>query len=154
MTLVVIATPFAVSMRLQERAAFAQQAEVRVEMLGRSASNYVINELNNKTSLSKDQTPDYDGKSEFQIAIDALAMGEKEAGDLNDPKGKIVSVEVSDEQSKINLNSVSAITLGNLFGAGQIQEPVTEDADEIVLDDATGFYSDGKSGTIDGYVNS
>lgn len=161
MALVVIATPFAASMRLQEHSARNQQAQIEVENLGRSLRNEAIRQLNNVTSRAKDPTPLWDSRSEWaSIVPDAAAMGYTEAADpkgntissLTDPRGYVGSVEITDEQGKINLNSCTALALGNLLASGLLEEPLADDADEIVLDDASRFYSDGKPGTLDGYV--
>ena len=108
--LMIIATPFAISMRLQERGSRNQAAQARAEIAAESVGNWAKAYIF-QTCRARDPHPEYDTIDEFTpdlSAIDGEMLG-LATKNLQDPYGTIVDVEVQDEQAKINANSATPI---------------------------------------------
>ncbi|MBI4585236.1 MAG: hypothetical protein HY717_14580 [Planctomycetes bacterium] len=71
---------------------------------------------------------------------------------FRDPRGLTASVEVADEQGKINLNTATPILLANLFGSSVLERPLHPGDAVMVLEDAGPFRDDGDPRTVDGAV--
>ena len=85
------------------------------------------------------------------------APSDPNAGDdgivsYRDPQGITASVEVTDEQGKINLNSAPPTLIANVFGVGQLARALKAGEDTIHLEDASMFRGDDDPLTIDGAV--
>jgi len=123
-TLAVIATPFALSMRSLESSALLgfEQAAARADAeLALAAAR---GRLENTHPMYDLATPWVDGPDEVQP--DDLRT---RAPDLlpRDPTGTIASIEVADESGKVHLGTASPFLLGNLLGG---RTTLTADVDE------------------------
>ncbi|MBI3096705.1 MAG: hypothetical protein HYY93_00435 [Planctomycetes bacterium] len=118
--LAVIATPFAISMMLQERSSRNYQKDVQARMAAEGAKNHAIAALLRTHDSSERRggaapfdTPDSDSLEE--LAVDwsepSDLAGKTEVGN---PRGDIWGVTVEDEQGKINLRSAPDYVLANL----------------------------------------
>jgi hypothetical protein len=175
-SLVAVATPFLVSMRLSEKSSKNFLDNVKAQEIARGALNHTIFSLyrthdceerdrllatiltgsgqRQKTSLS-DQifaTPDFDLLGEFDITFPRQTASGGSSRSFADPTGAIWSAQVQDEQAKINLNSATPWLIANLMGVAQLTEDVDVKETEIKLTDTTPFYADTDPETIDGYV--
>jgi hypothetical protein len=72
--------------------------------------------------------------------------------DFQDPRGVTASVEVSDEQGKINLNSAPPHLIAAVFGTSQLARPLAPKDSVVYLDDATVFRGDAEAESVDGAV--
>lgn len=111
--LMLIAAPFALSMRRMESSALlsADQEGARAGALAALAA---------AERHLEDTHPFYDLDSPHADTLDELLppdLGERFAGQLDrDPRGAVRSVRVEDEQGKVHLPTASVYLLGNLFG--------------------------------------
>ncbi|MHC4777201.1 MAG: hypothetical protein ACYTFG_01350 [Planctomycetota bacterium] len=163
LALVAIATPFTVSMQLQEKSSRTILYQAQAKLLAESARNYAVARLyRTHETLEKSgrygspfNTPDWDTQEEFGVEMDLETQKDilgKLDVNLTDPRGLLWSVDVEDEQAKVNLNSITPWILGNLMGSAILAEPLSEESPEVEVDDASGFYRDDDPGTVDGYI--
>ncbi len=160
MALVIIATPFAVSMQLQEKTSRSFVHETQARMLAEGARNYAVSQLmQSHESCEKTgkydapyNTPDWDTIDEFSLKVDLPVIAGRKGLSFLNPKGLMWSVSASDEQAKININASTPWLIGNLMGAAVLAEPLSAETATVIVDDARGFYTDGDSDTIDGYL--
>jgi len=149
--LMVIAVPFAITMRMGYERSRAHNARTRaqhqVDSIMRFLEAYLVRttervELENRAADRKvaNADPEVDTPAEFTPTLSeiALALGNTEA-ELQDAYGTIVGWEVDDENGKLNLNSASFFALGNLLGLSVLGEELSEGGREITLEDATAF---------------
>ncbi|MHC4781185.1 MAG: hypothetical protein ACYTFG_21635, partial [Planctomycetota bacterium] len=163
LALVAIATPFTVSMQLQEKTSRMNFTRAQARVLAEGARNYAVSRLyRTHETLEKSgvnphpfNSPDWDTLEEFEVEMDLEARKDL-AGrcevNLVDPKGFLWHVEVEDEQAKVNLNSTTPWAVGNVLGSAILTEAVSEESGELEVDDTTGFFSDGRPDTVDGYL--
>ncbi len=71
---------------------------------------------------------------------------------FKNPRGVYATSRVVDEQGKVNINSAPANVIASLFGSTMLIQPFDLKDDEMVVDDASVFRSDGNPKTIDGAV--
>ncbi|MBV8879802.1 MAG: hypothetical protein JO332_07560, partial [Planctomycetaceae bacterium] len=122
MALAIIATPFVLSMILQERTGTAARYLSQADYGADGAKNYAIWRLmpsldplerRNPQGLSSSYT--YDTDQEFDIRLDEDPLRSKLK--IADPKGAIWGISVQDEQGKLNTrtcNPEALRTLSNL----------------------------------------
>ncbi len=141
MALILIATPFALSMRGQYETAVYDSASIKATLLAESAVVFAKGHLRGSCQ-PHDDTPEYDDLEEFEVELDELR-------DLlleDDKQGSksLLSVQVWDEQARISVNSASPDLLGNIFGlrTSLSTELGAEDI-EIAVEDASLFDPDG-----------
>lgn len=136
--LAVIATPFAISMMLQERTSRNYQKDVQARMAAEGAKNHAIASLLRSHDSNERRggaeapfdTPDCDGLDELQVDWEAPSdlAGRTEVGN---PRGAIWGVTVQDEQGKINLRSAPDLVLDNLRS---IVDPTTIDMRNLLTE--------------------
>jgi hypothetical protein len=85
-------------------------------------------------------------------ATTAAPAGEPIAVSFADSRGISAGAEVADEQGKLHLDTAPPQTLGSLFGVGVLIEALEPKDSILVLEEASGFWSDGDASTIDGAV--
>ncbi|MGH7145096.1 MAG: hypothetical protein ACREJ2_13365 [Planctomycetota bacterium] len=71
---------------------------------------------------------------------------------LGNPQGEFLDVGVTDEQSKLNINTVPCRVLGNLLASALATMEVDSTTTSISVDDSSQFYDDGNPNTVDGYI--
>lgn len=71
---------------------------------------------------------------------------------FRDPRGVYATARVIDEQGKVNINSAPPNVIAALFGVSELKQRLDLRDDEIVLEDASQFRTDGNPDTIDGAV--
>ena len=124
MALVVIATPFAVSMQLQEKTSRSFVQETRARLLANGVRNYAVAQLmRTHESCEKTgeygapfNTPDWDTLDEFKVTLDLAQIENRPELSFLDPQGMMWSVAVADEQSRVNVNFATPWLMGNLMG--------------------------------------
>ena len=141
LALVAIATPFALSMRNQDRAAATQVHRSRAESTV-EAGLALAEEVLVRTSPGVDPTPHWDGPEELSVRL----KSELEAyeANANDPTGSIWSVSASDEQGRVDVNHCSPFLLSNLFSGSFLTGEFEEDETaELRVGDADPFADQG-----------
>ncbi|BBM88144.1 type II secretion system protein GspK [Candidatus Uabimicrobium amorphum] len=138
--LVIIAIPFASSMAVEKRASQNTLAKAQAKMATKGAINYALarltqtHDMRERESDATHKTPFADSPDEYNIDIKLPAM------DTNNPRGQIWSVDVQDEQGKINLHSATPWLLGNLI-ASAIAEELATDSDSTITVDSTSQFT-------------
>ncbi len=159
--LLVIATPFAVSMRLQERTSKGFAAEARAEMAARAARELAVQTLAaghedaerlRAAAAAQLASSGEDVDDAAELAVVLQDLGGATAFRVGDPKGTILAAEVRDEQGKLNLNSASELAIGNLLGSTELLVDVGPATQELVVADGSVFFSDEDPKTYDGIV--
>jgi hypothetical protein len=119
MALAIIATPFVLSMILQERTGTAARYLSQADYGADGAKNYAIWRLmpsldplerRNPQGLSSSYT--YDTEQEFDVHLDEDPLKSKLK--VADPKGSIWGITVQDEQGKLNTKTCNVSALQNL----------------------------------------
>ncbi|WP_372371529.1 LamG-like jellyroll fold domain-containing protein [Candidatus Uabimicrobium sp. HlEnr_7] len=134
--LVIIAIPFASSMAVEKRASQNTLAKVQAKMATKGAINYAIAQLSKSHDMKErdeNATPFSDAPQEQEIKIDLPRI------DTNNPYGEIWSVDVQDEQGKVNLHSATPWLLGNLIASAITQEQATDSHTTISVDSTSRF---------------
>lgn len=124
--LVLIATPFAVSMRNLESSALLGRAQVQARAGAQLAVAAATRQLADTHPAFDLQSPHVDRRAE--LFPDDLADRFK---DLlpRDPRGAVRSVTVADESGKVHLGTASLSLLGNLLGGRTVLAEPLEPAD-------------------------
>ncbi|MHC4938844.1 MAG: hypothetical protein ACYTHK_07745 [Planctomycetota bacterium] len=153
--LMVIAVPFAISMRMGQERSEVNNARRRAQAMVDSILNfqkaYLLQttervEIENRSNSVKGKFSDpyMDNNSEIQPRIDDMATSLGVSPDeLEDPYGLIAGFQVEDENGKINLNGCSFFALGNLMGMGVLTEDLNPEDTEISISDTTNFPEQG-----------
>lgn len=160
--LIAIAAPFALSMRLEERSARGYSASIRAELAARAARDLAVRRLMDAhpdalrraaiAAQALDDSPeDFSDPTQLRLPLVAPLPGETLFA-VRDPRGTMLQAEIEDEQGKVDLNSATGELLGNLLGAAALLAPVDAATKELLLDDASPFFSDGNPETIDGLL--
>ncbi|MCK5579126.1 MAG: hypothetical protein KAI63_06355, partial [Planctomycetes bacterium] len=118
--LMVMATPFAVSMVYKEKIGRNTFHRSQTDVAATGARNHAISLLyrthdffeNSDECQPPFNTPDYDTRAE--LAVDFKTNGLDTIISLSNPKGKIWDVKVQDEQGKINITSAPVRVFSNL----------------------------------------
>lgn len=71
---------------------------------------------------------------------------------LQNARGDFLDVKITDEQSKLNINTVPCRVLGSLLASCLTTQPVDSTSLTFSVDDASQFYDDGNPQTVDGYI--
>ncbi|MCZ6688190.1 MAG: hypothetical protein O7H41_01100, partial [Planctomycetota bacterium] len=157
--LVIIGTPFVLSMRTHELGSRRIQAGVQARFLAEAAVNRAIRmTMESHEQLerlgSDPQGVDYDLFSEFQMLMQSLDIeGQTATLRWRDSRGSLLEATIYDEQGKININSAPGFTLGNLLGVTELVEDLNPKDTEMKVRSVEGeFFSDGDPMTLDGYV--
>ncbi len=159
--LLALALPFALSMKLQDRSAKAFASEARARMSARAGQNHARGFLDTthpayerQRSLAQgDQASpgeDLDDLDELSLQIDGFSG--MDSWDTRSTTGTILSVQIRDEQGKVNINHCAPYLLGNLLGATVLAFDVDEDSQALTVEDPTVFYTDNDPQTLDGIV--
>lgn len=134
-SLAVIATPFALSMRNQDRAAALLAYNNRAVEGVRSTARVAAEQLA-QSDPSIDPTPHWDGPDELTVRLDLKAYSKN----VNDPTGSIWSARADDAQGKIDVNHCSPFLLGNRIGAAFVASPIEADeANELRVSSGDGL---------------
>ncbi len=139
--LMVIAVPFAITMRLSYERSVANRARLlaqrKTDSILRLLEGYLqrtterVEIDNRERQIDADNTdPEVDTHSEIMPSeldvADALGVSPEE---LRNPYGTIVGWHVEDENGKININNASFFAVGNLLGlsvlSGKLEESST-----------------------------
>ncbi|MHC4849044.1 MAG: hypothetical protein ACYTEG_11400, partial [Planctomycetota bacterium] len=149
--LMVIAVPFAISMRMgQERSAVnnaRRRAQSTVDSIINFQKAFLLQttervETENRSAgvKGKYSDPYMDNVAEIQPSIgDMAASLGVPPENLEDPYGLIAGFRVEDENGKINLNGATFFAIGNLMGLAILTEELSPEATEIALSDTTNF---------------
>ena len=134
--LLLIAIPFSLSMRDHRQSAttFAAGTHARLgvdAVLAKAKADLL------RTHESLDETPDFDTLAELEVSLEGLPFP------VSDPRGRMWSVSVEDEQGKIQLDAASPFLLGNLLGVARVTTPVAPGDSFVSVDDASAFPEDG-----------
>src|SRR5262245_4255800 len=118
LALAIIATPFVLSMILQERTGTAARYLSQADYGADGAKNYAmwrlmlsVDHIERRASGGAGSSYYYDTETEFDIRLDDDL---KSRVKISDPKGSIWGVAVQDEQGKLNTRTCSETALKNL----------------------------------------
>jgi hypothetical protein len=159
--LIIIATPFLISMRLQEKVSKSIAWKVRAKHVARGALRHAVNVLcdthedterlnffNNTSGTFN--TIDYDDGSELTVTFDDVS---RDANfHMANSSGTIWDARIEDENGKININSAPPLLISNLLGVSVLAESINAMDSTIPLEDTTPFYTDRNAETVDGFV--
>lgn len=117
--LAIIAGPFVVSMIFHQSQSKHLLGAERARLAARTAASHAIAQLL-RTDMTYEFdtagcTPYSDTQQEYQVSFDELIQGTRQIVQTRNPNGTMLSVEVSDEQSKVNLNTAPLLLLQNLL---------------------------------------
>ena len=149
--LMVIAVPFAISMRLGYERSVQNNARVKAKRQVDSTMRFLEavlvktterveseNRLNKSTDINNN--PEKDTFAEFTPSkrdmADALGVSESE---LEDAYGTILGYSVEDENGKLNINTASFFAIGNLLGLSMLTAEMSEGSSSITLENAADF---------------
>jgi hypothetical protein len=142
MALLLIATPFAVSMRDHRVTVTMIDSANRAQEDLVSVRGRVVGYLARTTHFATDETPEVDGPAEFEAAVNLEDVGDLDG--VRNSRGTIWSAGIEDEQAKINVNAASPFALANLFGARTVLSEKVSDSDaEIPIEDSSIFDPEG-----------
>ncbi|MHC4223209.1 MAG: hypothetical protein ACYSUN_04395, partial [Planctomycetota bacterium] len=150
--LIVIAVPFAISMRLGYERSEAANARVRAQQQVDSTLAFLEAYMSSSTErveiMNRDQggedeinsNPEIDATEELSVSVSDLAttLGVS-AEEIKNPYGTILGWSVEDENAKFNINSASCFALGNLLGLSVVSGDTPETANAIELENADAF---------------
>ena len=167
--LVMIGTPFVVSMRLQEKGSQVEVANYKAALLSRSVRNHAIAELYHTCPsrepderLSSDLPEEHrpwarriDSHEEIVTTpfrdLEFQSFGDHDRPPSLAPSLQGLKVEV--EQGKVDVNSAPATLLGQLLGGSLLSEDVTAvDSFRIPVEETSRFATDNDPETVDGVV--
>ncbi len=149
--LMVIAVPFAITMRLGLERSETHNARGRAKQIVDSTirileaslvrtTERVEIERFNQQIIDVAADPECDPQSEIEPTLQQLADTlSMDPADLQDPYGVIVGWSVEDENGKLNINNCSPFALGNLLGMSPLAAELSESASDIQLEDASMF---------------
>jgi type II secretory pathway component PulK len=123
MALVIIATPFSVSMRNHNESATDLLSRTRARSECEALRNLALEQLKQTHPVFDTLSPHADQAKEWDVKPDELPLGFS----TRDPKGKIWSLRIDDLQGRINLNSASIYLIANLLG---LRTHLSEDMDQ------------------------
>ncbi|MDF1666525.1 MAG: hypothetical protein P1V97_32550, partial [Planctomycetota bacterium] len=107
--LVIIATPFALSMRMHERSSLRYDASGRARHIAKAGRGLAINQLINSHSSIESQgnanDHEFDGLGEF--ILDNGAIQGLSSLTQNDAQGEMYKVDIADELGKLDINTAS-----------------------------------------------
>src|SRR5579862_9332747 len=119
MALAIIATPFVVSMILQERTGTTARYLSQADYGADGAKNYAIwrlmpslDPLERRSPQGLSSSYTYDTDREFEVHLDEDPLRSKLK--IEDPKGSIWGIAVQDEQGKLNTKTCNVNALQNL----------------------------------------
>ncbi len=143
--LILIAIPFVRSMRIEKRATSNQLSKVKAKLIAQGAFEYSLSQLSRSDDTleryaSQDKifkTPGFDSTQESEVNFVFPNYRAK------NPKGDLWSVEVEDEQGKIDLNSASPWLIGNLMASAICLRTVDKEG-SIIRVDSTAHFPDEK----------
>ncbi|HIA28162.1 MAG TPA: hypothetical protein EYN79_08645, partial [Planctomycetes bacterium] len=167
--LVAIGTPFAISMKLQERGSFHSTAREEADLAVTSARNHAVAHLfgthpsreREATAVGEVPGDKFDGLEELQVefSTELLLTGVpgSQLPDTYTMRGlgnQTLDARVEDEQGKININTAMPNLIGNLLAGSHLARNIsyTEKLEELPLEDTSSFPTDGDPDTIDGVV--
>ncbi len=140
--LILIGTPFALSMRDHLQASYSISQKAQAGMAVDAVVAHAMASLA-RGHASVDPTPEVDTPDEMTVDSSALEA-------FQNPRGLLASVRVEDEQGKINLNSATVGVLGNLLGVARLTKEVDPGSTVLPIDDASRFLSAGGTVWADG----
>jgi len=119
MALAIIATPFVLSMILQERTGTSARYLSQADYGADGAKNYAIwrlmpslDSLERRSPSGLSSSYTYDTEKEFEVNLDEEPIKSKLK--ISDPKGSIWGITVQDEQGKLNTRTCNPTALENL----------------------------------------
>lgn len=117
--LAIIAAPFAVSMIFQQRHSVHFSASVKARASARAVASHAIAQLLRTHETYEFEmpfmTPYVDTSAESRITLDELVVDGEEVIPTRDPRGTMLAVSVTDEQSKVNIDTAPLLLLENIF---------------------------------------
>ncbi|MHC4945562.1 MAG: hypothetical protein ACYTG7_21320 [Planctomycetota bacterium] len=140
MALVIIATPFSISMRHHSESATDLLHKTRARKECEALRNLALESLKLTHPGLDSETPHSDAPAEWELDLDDVDLGFK----TSDPRGKIWSLDLEDLQGRINLNGVSIYLIATLLGERtRLEEALLEDSISVKVSDTSDFPSDG-----------
>lgn len=139
--LLALTAPFLLSMEHGDAASMELADRKQVELLSASARDIVLQQAE-RTHESLDEHPSADDLAEFPSALELpAAFDGLRRGEFND---NLLSAETEDLQRRVNLNTATPLLIANLLGlSARLRQDHAEDADEIAVDDTSGFPDQG-----------
>lgn len=136
LALSIIATPFVLSMILQERTGTSARYLSQADYGADGAKNYAIwrlmpsvDPLERRSPSGMSSSYTYDTDREFEVRLDEMPLSTKMH--VSDPKGSIWGINVQDEQGKLNTKTCSIAALTNL--ASMVDSRVVSLKDYLTL---------------------
>ncbi|HYF00810.1 MAG TPA: hypothetical protein VEJ18_17950, partial [Planctomycetota bacterium] len=120
LALTLIATPFVLSMVLQERSGTMARYASQADWAADGAKNYALWRLMQSVdpiergARGNGNTYYFDAPTELEVRLDDPALAQKLK--IADPKGSIWGLTVQDEQAKINVKSAPETLVGRVLG--------------------------------------
>ncbi|MCB9893120.1 MAG: hypothetical protein H6839_01570 [Planctomycetes bacterium] len=181
--LLILAVSFTFLMSQQEGTSVASLGGEQTRIITRTGADHAYARLNQRNRLNEfarwygmipsdvtnDDDPFVDGYDEsvvdllYDLEQQAMFPGLIDSNGnplfrVEDPRSRVIGMNVLDESGKINLNSATVATIGNLIGASTVQSnvsPIGGVYEEIVLEDASfldAYDSRGDDQHAGGYV--
>jgi len=162
--LTIVAAPFALSMHLHARSARAFKCQTQAKLAAEGALAHAVAQLQRTSDASERaedalapfNTPEYDARDELEVDFTftekKTVAALKALGVVFDStkKGVLWSVEVEDEQGKINLLSAPPELVGNLLGSSVLTGRIDKTTNQIPVDDTWDLPSDDDVNTVEG----
>ncbi len=123
LALAVVATPFVLSMLLQERSGTVARFDSQAEYGAEGAKNYAmwrlmlsVDPLERRYGTGVFSTYTHDTRNEFYVRLDDQYLSQPQV-QFGDPRGVIWGISLQDEQGKLNLRSAPQQMLASLSQA-------------------------------------
>lgn len=121
LALSIIATPFVLSMILQERSGTMSRYASQADWGADGARNYALwrlmaglDPLERRSGAGANNSYYYDLPVEFDIRLDEQYLNQKNGPKVADPKGAIWGLSVQDEQGKLNVRTAPSGAIGRV----------------------------------------
>ena len=148
MALLLIATPFAISMRDHQVTVVMHDSAQKARGDTDNVRNLVTGKLASTTHAQTDATPEVDSLDEIEGCADLKDVDDVEG--IQNPRARIWSAAVEDEQAKLNVNAISPFALSNLMGARTVLGEKVSDSDtDIPVEDSSMFDAEGGFVVVD-----
>ena len=136
LALVIIATPFSISMRNHSEASTDLLNRTRALKECEALRNIALEKLKETHEAIDSLTPYYDDASEWDVPFEDIPFG----FDVSNPRGKIWSLRSHDLQGRVNLNGASVFLVANLLNQRtQLMEPLQPESISAKVSGVDGF---------------
>lgn len=162
--LLILAVPFVLTGKKDFKIATTAASKMRARQVADSGLEWATYELGRthrgaEASGIGDKTPDWDAADEFFLDPHPDSWSQMTPGAdgkridyRGDPRGDLWSVKVTDEQSKINLDSAPPFLLAAIFGRTTLTEDYAANTEYLAVESMEGFPPENGSIVIGGEI--